>query len=158
MTTESLNDCSTYSHHPWYSPCAYLMTEAQCLIPYICLFSKPQLRAAPQRYRHGVTYHLRPSRVGRVPHHCMQLLPSCANSPAAEILQAICHQFCHTALYKEIYLWSRSCCTQCLRIFQVVLLSRIRTSVTGKYGSKVFQQADPFLVNSRTGTNDKRTI
>ena len=39
--------------------------KAQCLIPYILLFSKPQLQAAPQRYRHGVTLHLRPHRVGR---------------------------------------------------------------------------------------------
>ena len=70
-----------------------------------------------------------------------ELLPSCANSPPAEILQAIHSQFCHTALYKEIYSWSRSGCTQCLRVFQVVLLSRIQTSVPGKYGSKAFQLA-----------------
>ena len=69
-------------------------------------------------------------------HHTIvyKLLPSCTNSPAAEILQAIHRQFCHTALYKEIYSWSRSCCTLCLCVFQIVLLSCIRTSVPEKYG------------------------
>ena len=106
------------------------------------LFSKPHQRAAPQRYRHGATHHLRPHRVGQVcTTSICELLPSCANSPPAEILQAIHSQFCHTALYKEIYSWSRSGCTQCLRVFQVVLLSRIQTSVPGKYGSKAFQLA-----------------
>ena len=70
--------------------------KAQCLIPYILLFSKPQLQAAPQCYRHGVTLHLRPHRVGRAPHHCMRVAAklcefSCCRDPASHSLSVLSH-------------------------------------------------------------------
>ena len=97
--------------------------KAQCLIPYILLFSKTATTGSSTALppRSNLTPTPTPSWTS---HHNIicESLPSCANSSAAEILQAIHCQFCHTALYKEIYSWSRSCCTLCQRVFQVVLL------------------------------------
>ena len=121
--------------------------KALCLIPYILLFSKPQ----PQTATTGSSTVLSPwSNLSPMPTSSWTsttpLYASCRQAVRILLLQRSCklcihHQFCHTALYEEIYSGSRSCCTLYLRVFQIVLLSRIQTSVPGKYGSKVFQLA-----------------
>ena len=62
-------------------------------------FSKPQLWAAPQRYRHGVIITPTPAPSWTSTTPLLQVDASWANIPAAEILSAVCCQFCHTALY-----------------------------------------------------------
>ena len=112
--------------------------KAQCLIPYILLFSKTATTGSSTALppRSNLTPTPTPSWTS---HHNIicESLPSCANSPAAEILQAIHCQFCHTSLYKK-YIRGQDPVvhTLCLPVFQVELLSCIRTSVPGRRGSQ----------------------
>ena len=138
---ESLNDCSTYSHHHWYSLCASIMLKHNVLYQiFYCSVNRYHHCHCATGLRSNTTSTLPPSWTSHHSSVC-KLLPSCANSPAAEILYATHSQFCHTALYIEIYSWSRSCCTLCQRVCQVELLSRIRTSVPKRCGSKALQLA-----------------
>ena len=101
---------------------------------------KPQLRAAPQRHRHGVIVTSTPT-----PSWTSTTSSFCELLPAVRIfqLQRSCNSFIASSvtppcIKKYRYSWSRSCYALCLGVFQVELLSPIRTSIPGRRGSQGF--------------------
>ena len=67
--------------------------------PYCFSIPLPQPWAAPQRYRHGVVFTPMPAPSWMSTTPLLRVDASCVNIPAAEILLAVCYQFCHNALY-----------------------------------------------------------
>ena len=131
LTTGCINDCRTYSHHHWYSSCASVLLTAQCLIPVILLFSKPQ----PQLHsRTRVEYHYQPRPFTKTDrdHYLYASCRQAVWTPLyADNLYAIHRQFCHTALFKKYILRSRSFYDFVLASFSSCMLIHLRTSDQG---------------------------
>ena len=131
LTTGCINDCRTYSHHHWYSSCDSVLLKAQCLIPVILLFSKPQpqLHSRTRVERH---YQPRPFTKMDRDHYLYASCRQAVQTPLyADNLYAIHRQFCHTALFKKDILRSRSFYDFVLASFSSCMLIHLRTSDQG---------------------------
>ena len=120
--------------------------EAQCLIPYMLLFSKPQLGAAPQRHHHGVIFTSTPT-----PSWTSTTLSFCKLLPAVRIfsLQRSCKPSVAsfvTPPYTKKYIRGQDPVVLCACAF-IMLYCWVASRRQSSWG--VVVKAPPFALNDK---------
>ena len=133
-------------HHYWYSPCANIVSTMSDAKP--CLWPRVQPHTTAPSWMRTTTESW-----------CQPRKSPCCR----KILSAVSCQPVIRPVLKEIYPWSISCCAHCQRVRHWSAISRIRTSVRRRRGSKALLLAlhdkeESFFINSRTQPSYVRAV